>query len=255
MYKCVFENDNNITILLPKSRLSEIFITRDKHEVIFRKIITYLLINKIITSNIIDLGAWIGDNSIPWSKNTKSLIYAIDPSPENCKFIEDICEINSINNVKVIQKCISDKNEILFTNDDLFHVTFITDKQKKTTGKNICQAYTLDYLYELKCIDNIGFIHLDVESMEFLVIIGGNKLIDTFRPIIAFEQHLLIDNFNELSAHIKNKNYTVKMINEILPGCREDCRNFIAFPNEIITSNFVENIEKYIGFNCFIDAN
>ena len=37
--------------------------------------------------NIIDLGAWIGDNSIPWAKNIDGIVYAIDPSKENCKYI------------------------------------------------------------------------------------------------------------------------------------------------------------------------
>ena len=28
------------------------------------------------------------------------------------------------------------------------------------------------------------------------------------------------------------------MIDETLPGCRPDCRNFIAFPNEMNIDNF-----------------
>jgi hypothetical protein len=53
------------------------FKKRDNHEVMFRRINTYLIKNKIIKNNIIDLGAWIGDNSIPWAKNIDGTVYAI----------------------------------------------------------------------------------------------------------------------------------------------------------------------------------
>lgn len=248
---CTFTNDNNTHIVLPEHGLSCIFTTRNFHEVLFRKIINHLIITNTITKNIIDLGAWIGDNSIPWAKNTASTIYAIDPSPVNCNFIKEVSSMNNITNIKVIQKAISDKNEILTTNDDyLFHCTFISNNEKLIDGINKCEATTLDYLHEVNDIDNIGFIHLDVESMEFSVIIGANNIIDKFRPIIAFEQHLDTDNYIELSKHISDKKFVVYVINEVLPGCRSDCRNFIAFPNEILSNNIIETLKVNFGNDC-----
>ena len=46
---------------------------------------------KIIKGNIIDLGAWIGDNAIPWAKNINHIVYAIDPSSQNIEFITKMC--------------------------------------------------------------------------------------------------------------------------------------------------------------------
>ena len=43
--------------------------------------------------------------------------------------------------------------------------------------------------------------------------------------------------------NLKNKGYKVFLINEILPGCREDCRNSIAFPEEIYSDDLIKNIE------------
>lgn len=40
---CTFTNDNNVTINLINSQISNMFRTRDKHEIIFRKINTYLI--------------------------------------------------------------------------------------------------------------------------------------------------------------------------------------------------------------------
>lgn len=61
----IFTNDDHVRILLLNHCFSETFKKRDNHEVLFRRINTFLIKNKIIKNNIIDLGAWIGDNSIP----------------------------------------------------------------------------------------------------------------------------------------------------------------------------------------------
>ena len=88
---CIFTNDNNINIRLIDHPATSTFITRPNNESIFRKITTYLINNKFIHGNIIDSGAWIGDNSIPWAMNcSPNIIYAIDPSPNNINFIKEM---------------------------------------------------------------------------------------------------------------------------------------------------------------------
>lgn len=249
--ECTFTNDDGVTILLINGKISDMFKTRDNHEVIFRRINTYLIKNKIIQNNIIDLGAWIGDNSIPWAKNIDGIVYAIDPCHENCDFINKTCEVNQIKNVKTIQCAISNVNELLTTNDNLFHCSFIYGNPL-LSGINKVNAVSLDFLYETKHIENIGYIHLDVEGMEYKVIEGSQNLIDNCRPIISFEQHLLIDDYDIILSYFKNKNYRVFLIDEILPGCRYDCRNSFAFPNEICNESLIENIHHYIGQNVLI---
>jgi len=244
----IFINDNNVKIILNEHSNTKEFINRPNKEQKFRLIIIYLINNNIIKNNIIDLGAWIGDNSIPWSKNIKDIIYAIDPSIDNCNYIKELCNINNINNINVLNFAISDKNEQLFTDDSLFHSTFNTSGN----GKNVVNAVTLDYLYENKYINNIGFIHLDVEGMENKVINGSYNIINIFNPIIAFEQHLNTDNYIELINILKNKNYKVFLINEILEGNREDCRNFIAFHNNIYNDELINNIHKNIKIDLLI---
>ena len=71
MKTCIFTNDDNVEITLLNHPFSEKFSNRNKHEILFRQINTYLIKNNIILNNIIDLGAWIGDNSIPWAKILK----------------------------------------------------------------------------------------------------------------------------------------------------------------------------------------
>lgn len=247
---CIFTNDLDVKINLVENHpFSYQFKNRDGHEVIFRKISSFLINNNIIKNNIIDLGAWIGDNSIPWAKNINSIVYAIDPSPDNCMFIQKMCDSNNITNIKIIQKAISDKNEKLSTDSDLHHCSFVYGNPQ-LNGINKVDAVSLDYLYDLKEIDNIGYIHLDVEGMEYRVLVGADKIIGNFRPIIAFEQHLYSDKYQHLSEYISKKKYRVYMIEEVLPGCAPDCRNFISFPEEIITDTFIENLHNHLNLKC-----
>ncbi len=251
MDSVIYPNDDNVNIFLPEHHLSIRFKNRKNSEFLFRRINTFLIKNKIIKENIIDLGSWIGDNGIPWAKNIDGIVYSIDPSKENCEFIKKTCELNQITNLKTIVSAISNENEILTTNDDLFHCSFIYGNTG-LNGRNVVNAVSLDYLYNIKEIDNIGYIHLDVEGMEYKVLEGSNTLIDTFRPIISFEQHLEIEDYGIILSYLNNKNYTVFLVDEAPEGCRHDCRNSLAFPNEIYSETLIENINNYIGKNIMI---
>jgi FkbM family methyltransferase len=255
MYKkCIFTNDNNVSInLINNNKKSKDFAKRDKHEIIFRKINTFLINNKIINNNIIDLGAWIGDNSIPWAKNIKNIVYAIDPSTDNINFINEMCYINDVSNVKTLNYAISDKNEILMTKDNLNHCSFVYKNKKNINNeKKYINAVSLDYLLQEKIINNIGYIHLDVEGMEFKVLKGSIYIIKKYNPIITFEQHLKIDNYNNILSFLNDLEYEVYLIDEILPGCRKDCRNSIAFPKNLIDETFIQKINHHIGFKVLI---
>jgi FkbM family methyltransferase len=219
---------------------------------VLRDIVTLLIKNNIIKKNIIDLGAWIGDNALPWSKNINAIVYAIDPSRENCQYITDTANLNNIENIKVIRTAISNKIEILSTNDDLFHCSFVFDKPE-LNGKNKIISTSLDELHRQNQITDIDFIHLDVEGMEFKVIQGAENIINRYQPIIIFEQHLEIDDYMGLANHLSDKNYRVYIIKETLKGCRPDCRNFIAIPFNIeedvvglIQKNFDDIISKIV---------
>jgi len=242
---CIFTNDNNIEIKLLDHPSSTYFVNRDSHEVLFRRINTYLINNNIIpkNKNIIDSGAWIGDNSIPWAKNISGYVYAIDPSPENTSFIQKTCELNNIHNVIWIQCALSYKNEILSTNDNINHCMLLPSNNGNT--KVVCVS--LDYLYEKNIIENIGYIHLDVEGMEYKVLQGSSNIIDIYHPIITFEQHIGIDDYDTLANYLKQKDYKIFLIDEILPGCLYVCRNLIAFHKSIFTEEIIKNINDHIG--------
>jgi len=251
MDPAIFTNDDSVSISLINHPFSIQFKYRDNHEILFRRINTFLIKNKFIKNNIIDLGAWIGDNSIPWAKNIDGIVYAIDPSPENCEFINKTCKLNDIINVKTLQHAISNKNELLTTNNDLQHCSFVYGNPG-LDGNVKVHAVSLDYLYETKAIENIGYIHLDVEGMEYKVLEGSNTILEKCRPLISFEQHLEIDDYGTILSFFTVNNYTVFLIDEVMPGCRHDCRNSFAFPNEMYNQNLIKNIHDSLGRNVLI---
>ena len=157
MEEFIFQHDNNVKIKLLKHEFTSKFKFRANFEVMFRKINTYFIKKKIIDGNIIDLGCWIGDNSIPWAMNLDHTIYAIDPSPNNINYVKEMTRLNNIQNIKTIQKAISDKNQIIGTNDNINHCSF-----NKTGGKTTLLSTSLDHLYSEEQLDNIAYIHLDV---------------------------------------------------------------------------------------------
>lgn len=228
--------DEGVSIKIPirhSHRYHHLFSKRPYHEIKFRKIVAELIKQHIINidKNFIDLGAWIGDNSVPWATKIKGIIYAIDPSKANCNYINLLAKINNITNIKTIEMAISDKDETLFFKGNIEHRQFFDELNKKGCNKQI-KSTSLDALYLSQIIDNIGFIHLDVEGMEWKVIMGAENIIDKFLPVIAFELHLDTDKFkDDLINFLKQKNYLIYMIDEILPGCKPDCRNFLALQN------------------------
>jgi FkbM family methyltransferase len=242
---CIFTNDNNVEIKLLDHPNSSYFADRDLHEVLFRRINTYLINNELIpkNKNIIDSGAWLGDNSIPWAKNISGYVYAIDPSPENISFIKSTCELNSIYNVIWIQCALSSQNEILSTDGNINHCTLLSN----INGKTKVVSCSLDYLLEKNIIENIGYIHLDVEGMEYKVLQESSNVIDMYHPIITFEQHMNIDDYDTLATYLKQKEYKIFLIDEILHGNLYDCRNLLAFHKSICTEEIIKNINEHIG--------
>ena len=247
-----FQNDGGVTIKLPRHKYSNVFKTRDNHEVMFRKIHSFLMDKGHIQKNIIDLGSWIGDNTIPWSKKINGVIFAIDPSEGNGEFINQVCILNNIKNIVTIQKAISDRNKTISTKlefgDKLHHCSF----EETEFGKTKVDSYSLDYLDQIGEISNIGYIHLDVEGMEFTVIKGSVDIIEKYKPIISFEQHINSDDYLGLSNFLIEKGYEICMINESLPGCYPDCRNFLAIPSE--SKNIFDDVREYFqDQNLLID--
>jgi len=234
--KIIFINDNNIELYIP-SDFKDINNISYKWFPIFNyvrdnEMKTRLLVNDLITNNlidnkknIIDSGAFIGDNSLPWAKNINGTVYAIDPSINNKNLITYLANINKINNIIFYQEVLADSIKKISYNGDLDFNTFINNE-----GANEIITTSLDELYKNGKINNIDFIHLDVEGLEYEVFLGSIELINKYNPIIIFEQHIISDiDINNILDLLKNLNYIIYLIDE-QTGSRKDCRNLLAIP-------------------------
>lgn len=239
--KSVFYQNENLHIKIPfdnhkRHRYYQMFESRDGCEVLFRILIKYLYDNNILDKgkNVIDLGAWIGDNSIPWAMRIAGIVYAIDPSADNINYINELKMLNGLTNIFTIQRCISDKIETVYTSGDIKHTEFNTHN-----GRITIQTTSLDILYNEHTITNVGFIHLDVEGFEQKVLNGSINVIQQMRPVVAWENHLNTDDYKSTCKFFSNLNYKTYLINEVFPHCKEDCRNFLSIPSENTLFNII----------------
>ena len=243
-YKAKFIHEGGIEISLPKISVVETlfnhnkrskrvlnYFSRPKAEILLRKTIFNLYKEGYIGSNksIIDIGCWLADNSLVWAKllDKEATVYAIDPSAENLSFGQDLAELNSIFNVSWVQAVCSDSLGVpLKFKGKLDHATF---SESNITNQNMMVSTTLDEIVGESNHETIGMLHVDVEGMELKVLRGAETIIDKSRPVITFEQHISQEDVGTVGSFLKEKNYDIFMINEVLPGCNLDCRNFIAF--------------------------
>jgi len=230
--KTVSYPDEDVSFRIPKNNSSlhryyQMIETRGDCEKYFRILVKYMYDKSFLdkSKNMIDLGAWIGDNTIPWAINIPGTVFAIDPSTDNIKYIDELVYLNNTPNVETICRCISDTNGYAYTTGDIKHAEF-----NAKGGSIRVETTTLDALYHNKLIDNIGFMHLDVEGYEQNVLDGSLDVLRRFRPVVVWENHLRTDDFNKTNAFFRELKYESFIINELFPHCRPDCRNFISFP-------------------------
>ena len=148
--------------------------------------------------NVIDTGAHIGDYGICLALALKNIgrediiVYCIEPTLSKCKFMEEICKLNKLNNIKIICKGLSDKvgkfsvKQYGFGGGSKVNGTN-TGAWQWTPDENGIEFTTLDILYEQGIVDNIGFLWLDAQWMEPQVLKGGEKLLKMCKPYILME--------------------------------------------------------------------
>ena len=194
--------------------------------------------------SIIDIGCWIADNSIVWSKflSNNGKVFTIDPSSENLNFGKMIAKINNIENIKWVQAVCAEREGIRLNFDgSIDHTSFY-----RATSENYLISKSIDSII-MDTRSPIGLLHVDVEGFELSVLKGSKEVILRDRPVISFEQHISKENLEFISKYLKSYNYRIFMINEVLPGNALDCRNFLALPKE-------KGLPRTIGHTAGVEA-
>ena len=149
-FKAYFPDELDLPLTMPKSLKSfgtqeTYFKDRFKKEVLLRNISKSILKISKNGSLIIDIGAYIGDNSLVWAKMLERRdfkVLAIDPSPKNISWIKKMALINKIKNIKAINAICSDseKNNYKLSKGRLQHGSF----KKDTNSLGGLKSSTLD---------------------------------------------------------------------------------------------------------------
>lgn len=244
-FAVTFPLDGDVRVQLPKlptgyfrsarqrSMLWDVwqFQERPTKEALLRKLVFQLLQNGGLDPkrSIVDIGCWLGDNAIVWAMRLGEhggRVIAIDPSRRNLDFVGKLARLNQCDNLELVEAVCADRTgrEVAFDG----HITHAAFRDKQAGDGSVHLTTTLDEIVGTARHGDISLLHVDVEGFEEQVIRGAEAILAASRPVVIFEQHISSENHLPLTVYLQGHGYAVFMINEVLPACRLDCRNFMA---------------------------
>ena len=134
--------------------------------------------------NFLDIGSFMGFYACLVASSFKNNvnIYAIESNPDYSNYIKKSIQINNFNNIKTINKILSDKKENLFIKNE----TVVPDLKPGENLVNL-EAITLDELCKNENI-NPEIIKIDVHGAEGKVVLGSKNILKNTK-IILLELH------------------------------------------------------------------
>ncbi|WP_218144143.1 FkbM family methyltransferase [Algoriphagus hitonicola] len=167
------------------------------HHIFKREIYKFKLNNS--KPKIIDCGSNIGMAILYWKKiSSEAEIIAFEPSEMNFRALKYNIEMNSINNVTLINAAISSKiGNFFFTDNDAASGSLFLEKD--LDRKYIVNTVRLDnYLQE-----EIDFLKIDIEGEEINIL---DQVVDNLKNIqnIFIEYHSFLGRPQKLSMFLKS---------------------------------------------------
>jgi FkbM family methyltransferase len=157
---------------------------------------------------VVDVGACIGDTTVPMAIKTgeKGTVIAIEPEPRNIRFLR--ANTSCFNNVCIIQKAAWNRKETIRFN---LH-TSCTGHSIIDQSKNYMevQADTLDNI--VKDWDRIDSCKIDVQGAELEVLEGAEEMLRKTKNI-AVETHYSGEKalYPKVAAFLKTRNFSVRV--------------------------------------------
>ncbi len=148
---------------------------------------------------VVDAGAFIGTHARAFSSmvGLEGRVHAFEPNPIIFSSLEKNASISEAQNITVYQKGLGKKKEkrVLVNTQVKGNegATHLGSFRGKSTEKNVA-VVTLD-LFNL---DTVNFIKLDVEGMEFDILLGGERTITASMPVVFMEVNSLDASYRVL---------------------------------------------------------
>lgn len=151
----------------------------------------------LIGKTIYDVGGHVGLITMFFARaaGESGRVITFEPNPQNYEAILDHIKINDLTNVKVIRIGLADtraKQKFVVTDSALG--TAETDRQNKLLEDKNAQVYeifvdTMDNQITVHKLPKPDFVKIDVEGLEYDVLLGMSNTISCFRPEMSIELH------------------------------------------------------------------
>lgn len=200
-------------------------------------------LNKDVIKTVIDGGANTGEISTIFASQFKNVenIYAFEPLYHLCKKAFEDKLISRNNKIKIIEKALWDKNEILhfkaieqamYTGSSVENVANLTTLSKEGHFIDV-EAVSIDEFVKENNIEKIDFIKMDLENSELNALNGAIETIKRDRPQMAICIYHSFEHFIEIPLFLNKTldNYVYKLYYEPIDKL---CEIIIqAIPKEI----------------------
>lgn len=171
---------------------------------LYDKFLPYL-VKYIPDSNIIDIGANVGDTMAMLVKHTNGKIYCVEADTYYFSLLEkNLNEFPTMlkDKVELIPAFISDKEE----------TTYTTMRQDGTAKKieaepdsNRIPTYRIDSLVAKQKLSNIGLIKIDTDGYDAECILSCGHVLNELQPYLYWEGE--IENNEQMEKYIESINY------------------------------------------------
>lgn len=193
---------------------------------------------------VVDVGANIGAHTLVFSKLAgDGGVFAFEPHPQIADRLRKNLELNNISNVEVFETAVSDTAGRL----SLYGINpNDSNKGKSSIYKEYVgssaeifdvEVNTLDNIAQNNGWKNISFIKIDTEGNDLRVILGAEKIISAFKPLILFEYSKEAWDMSGLTLGDAQKFFIehdydlIDIDNVDLTDLSVDYRNILATPN------------------------
>ncbi len=164
-------------------------------------------IDNLKNKDIIDVGAYVGDSAILFSKYTDKNVYAFEPLQGNFNEITRTIELNKSKNIIPVQFGLGSKEQKM-----IFYVDGARsgDKTKYTNlRKETVNIISLDTYVRKNNLD-VGLIKVDIEGAEQNFLQGAKETICSQKPVLLLSIYHNYDDFFKIKTLLESWNLGYK---------------------------------------------
>jgi FkbM family methyltransferase len=140
---------------------------------------------------VIDVGANVGIYTFSAAQQVGKAgkVLAVEPFSGCVRCLQETCQINQLSQVKVCAGAASDRSGTvrlaLHSASEMNEVIFDQIESKGKVEEVSC--FTLDSLIESEKLDRVDFLKIDAEGHEVQVLLGSDRILSEFAPVILYE--------------------------------------------------------------------